>query len=324
MAQLTIAKALNEGLRAAMERDDKVIVMGEDVGKLGGVFRVTDGLQKDFGEARVMDTPLAESGIVGTAIGLAIRGYRPVCEIQFDGFVYPAYDQIVSQLAKMHARSKGSVKMPIVIRIPFGGGIGAVEHHSESPEAYFAHTAGLKVVACSNPTDAYFMIQQAIASNDPVVFFEPKRRYWEKGEVDTAATPDPLWQARVVREGTDLTLLAYGPMVKTCLDASAAAAEEGRSLEVVDLRTLSPLDFGAVTASVRKTKRCVVVHEAPSNVGLGAELAARLSEDLYYEMEAPVLRVTGYDTPYPPSRLEEEYLPDLDRVLHSVDRSLAY
>ena len=324
MTQLTIAKALNEGLRAAMERDDKVLVMGEDVGKLGGVFRVTDGLQKDFGEARVMDTPLAESGIVGTAIGLAIRGYRPVCEIQFDGFVYPAYDQIVSQLAKYHARSKGSVKMPIVIRIPFGGGIGAVEHHSESPEAYFAHTAGLKVVACANPTDAYFMVQQAIASDDPVIFFEPKRRYWEKGEVDTAATPAPLWESHVVRAGTDLTLLAYGPMVKTCLDAAAAAAEEGRSLEVVDLRTLSPLDFATITASARRTKRVVVVHEAPSNVGLGAELAARLSEDLYYEMEAPVLRVTGYDTPYPPSRVEEDYLPDLDRVLHAVDRSLAY
>ncbi|MDP9182344.1 MAG: alpha-ketoacid dehydrogenase subunit beta [Actinomycetota bacterium] len=324
MAQLTIAKALNEGLRVAMESDPKVLIMGEDVGKLGGVFRVTDGLQKDFGEARVMDTPLAESGIVGTAIGLAMRGFRPVCEIQFDGFVYPAYDQIVSQLAKMHARSKGSVKMPIVIRIPFGGGIGAVEHHSESPEAYFAHTAGLKVVACSNPTDAYFMIQQAITSNDPVIFFEPKRRYWEKGDVDTSATPGSLWQARVVREGTDLTLLAYGPMVKTCMEAASAAAEEGRSLEVVDLRSLSPLDFSTITASVRRTKRCVVVHEAPSNVGIGAELAARLSEDLYYEMEAPVLRVTGYDTPYPPSRLEEDYLPDLDRVLHSVDRSLAY
>jgi 2-oxoisovalerate dehydrogenase E1 component beta subunit len=321
---LTIAKALNEGLRVAMERDDKVLVMGEDVGKLGGVFRVTDGLQKDFGEARVMDTPLAESGIVGTAIGLAIRGYRPVCEIQFDGFVYPAYDQIVSQLAKMHARSKGSVKMPVVIRIPFGGGIGAVEHHSESPEAYFAHTAGLKVVACSNPADAYFMVQQAIASDDPVIFFEPKRRYWEKGEVDTAATPMSLWAARVARSGDDCTLLAYGPMVKTCLEAAAAAEEEGRSLEVVDLRSLSPVDYDVIRASVRRTKRCVVVHEAPQNVGLGAEIAARLSEELYYEMEAPVLRVTGYDTPYPPSRLEEEYLPDLDRVLHTVDRSLAY
>ena len=324
MAQLTMAKALNEGLRAAMEKDPKVLLMGEDIGKLGGVFRVTDGLQKDFGEDRVFDTPLAESGIIGTAIGLAIRGYRPVCEIQFDGFIYPAYDQIVSQLAKIHARSKGTVKMPVTIRVPFGGGIGAVEHHSESPEAYFAHTAGLKVVSCSNPVDAHFMIQQAIASDDPVLFFEPKRRYWEKAEVDTTMTPDPLWQARVVREGTDATLIAYGPMVKTCMDAATAAEEDGRSLEVIDLRSLSPLDFPAVIASVRRTRRAVVVHEAPSFIGLGAEIAARLSEELYYEMEAPVLRVTGFDTPYPPSRVEEEYLPDLDRVLHAVDRSLGY
>ncbi len=324
MAQLTLAKALNEGLRAAMEKDPKVLMMGEDIGKLGGVFRVTDGLQKDFGEDRVFDTPLAESGIVGTAIGLAIRGYRPVCEIQFDGFVYPAYDQIVSQLAKMHARSKGAVKLPITIRIPFGGGIGAVEHHSESPEAYFAHTAGLKVVACSNPLDGYYMLQQAIASNDPVIFFEPKRRYWEKAEVDTTLTPEPLHAARLVRPGADATLVAYGPMVKTCLDAATAAEDDGRSLEVIDLRSLSPLDFPVVLESVRRTKRMIVVHEAPSFVGLGAELAARVSEELYYEMEAPVLRVTGFDTPYPPSRVEEEYLPDLDRVLHAVDRSLRY
>ena len=321
MTVLTIAKALNEGLRACLERDPKVILMGEDIGKLGGVFRVTDGLQKDFGEDRVFDTPLAESGIVGTAIGLAMRGYRPVCEIQFDGFVYPAYDQIVSQLAKMHARSRGQLPMPITIRIPFGGGIGAVEHHSESPEAYFAHTSGLKVVTCSNPVDAYFMIQQAISSDDPVIFFEPKRRYWEKAEVDTSMTPDPLHSARVVRSGTDCTLIAYGPMVKTCLDAATASQHD---LEVVDLRTLSPLDLPTVLASVRRTGRAVVVHEAPSFVGLGAELAARLSEELYYEMEAPVLRVTGYDTPYPPSRLEEDYLPDLDRVLFAVDRSLAF
>ena len=321
---VTMAKALNDGLRKTMEDDPKVVIMGEDVGKLGGVFRITDGLQKDFGEDRVFDTPLAESGIVGTAIGLAIRGYRPVCEIQFDGFVYPAYDQIVSQLAKMHARSRGAVKLPITIRIPFGGGIGAVEHHSESPEAYFAHTAGLKVVTCSNPLDGYFMLQQAIASNDPVIFFEPKRRYWEKAEVDTAATPEPLHAARVVRPGSDATLVAYGPMVKTCLDAASAAEEDGRSLEVVDLRSLSPLDFPVVLESVRRTKRLVVVHEAPSFVGLGAEIAARVSEELYYEMEAPVLRVTGFDTPYPPSRVEEDYLPDLDRVLHAVDRSLGY
>ena len=324
MATMTMAKALNEGLRTAMEKDPKVLLMGEDIGKLGGVFRVTDGLQKDFGEDRVFDTPLAESGIVGTAIGLAIRGYRPVCEIQFDGFIYPAYDQIVSQLAKIHARSKGSVPMPVTIRVPFGGGIGAVEHHSESPEAYFAHTAGLKVVACSNPLDAHFMIQQAIASDDPVLFFEPKRRYWEKADVDTSLTPEPLWQARVVREGTDATLIAYGPMVKTCLDAATAAEEDGRLLEVVDLRSLSPLDYRTVFASVRRTKRAVVVHEAPRSLGMGSEIAARLSEELYYEMEAPVLRVTGFDTPYPPSRVEEDYLPDLDRVLHAVDRSLGY
>ncbi|MDT7547501.1 MAG: 2-oxoisovalerate dehydrogenase component beta subunit [Actinomycetota bacterium] len=324
MAQMTMAKALNEGLRLAMEADPKVVLMGEDIGKLGGVFRVTDGLQKDFGEDRVFDTPLAESGIIGTAIGLAIRGYRPVCEIQFDGFVYPAYDQIVSQLAKMHSRSRGALKMPVVIRIPFGGGIGAVEHHSESPEAYFAHTAGLKVVSCSNPVDAFFMIQQAIASDDPIIFFEPKRRYWEKAEVDPTMAPDALWGARVVRPGTDATLVAYGPMVKTCMDAATAAEEDGRSLEVVDLRSLSPLDFPTVLESVRRTKRLVIVHEAPSFVGLGAEIAARVSEELYYEMEAPVLRVTGYDIPYPPSRVEEEYLPDLDRVLHVVDRSLGY
>ena len=324
MPELTMARALNEGLRAAMERDPKVLVMGEDVGRLGGVFRVTDGLQKDFGESRVMDTPLAESGIIGTAIGLAMRGYRPVCEIQFDGFIYPAYDQIVSQLAKMHARSRGKVPMPLTIRVPFGGGIGAVEHHSESPEAYFAHTAGLKVVACSHPADAYAMVQQAISSNDPVLFFEPKRRYWDKGEVDLDATASSLWSARVLRPGTDATLIAYGPMVRTCLEAAQAAEQDGRDLEVVDLRSLSPLDFTTLIASVRRTRRAIVVHEAPSFLGLGSEIAARLGEELYYDMEAPVLRVGGYDVPYPASRLEEDYLPDLDRVLHAVDRSLAF
>jgi pyruvate dehydrogenase E1 component beta subunit len=327
MAQIPLAKALNLGMRRAMERDPKVLIMGEDVGKLGGVFRVTDGLQKDFGEDRVLDTPLAESGIIGTAIGLALRGYRPVCEIQFDGFVYPAYDQIVSQLAKMHMRSLGHIKLPVVVRIPFGGGIGAVEHHSESPEAYFAHTAGLRVVACSNPSDAYWMIQQAISCEDPVIFFEPKRRYWEKAEVDEGAAPDavpPLSAARVVQEGTDCTVAAYGPMVKVCLDAAAAAAEEGRSLEVIDLRSLSPLDTDAVQASVERTGRLVVVHEAPVNGAIGAEIAAQITERCFYLLQAPVLRVGGYDTPYPPSRLEEHFLPDLDRVLDAVDRSLAF
>ncbi len=324
MPQMTMAKALNEGLRKTMEDDPKVVLMGEDIGKLGGVFRVTDGLQKDFGEDRVFDTPLAESGIVGTAIGLAIRGYRPVCEIQFDGFIYPAYDQIVSQLAKIHARSRGQVKMPVTIRVPFGGGIGAVEHHSESPEAYFAHTAGLKVVAVSNPVDAYWGIQQAIAHPDPIVFLEPKRRYWEKAEVDTDAAPGPLFASRVVRGGDDVTVLAYGPMVKTALQAAQAAEEEGRSLEVIDLRTLSPLDLDPVFESVRRTGRCVVVHEAQVTLGLGAEIAARVTEACFHSMEAPVLRVGGYDTPYPPSKLEEEYLPDLDRVLDAVDRSLGF
>ncbi|MFE7133857.1 alpha-ketoacid dehydrogenase subunit beta [Streptomyces sp. NPDC057638] len=322
--KLPLARALNESLRRALENDPKVLIMGEDVGKLGGVFRITDGLQKDFGEDRVIDTPLAESGIIGTAIGLALRGYRPVAEIQFDGFVFPAYDQIVTQLAKMHARALGKVKLPVVVRIPYGGGIGAVEHHSESPEALFAHVAGLKVVSPSNPSDAYWMLQQAIQSDDPVIFFEPKRRYWDKGEVDTDAIPGPLHTARVVRTGTDLTLAAYGPMVKVCTEAAEAAAEEGRSLEVVDLRSVSPIDFDTIQTSVEKTGRLVVVHEAPVFLGSGAEIAARITERCFYQLEAPVLRVGGFHAPYPPARVEEEYLPGLDRVLDAVDRSLAY
>ena len=325
MTEMALGKAINAGLRRAMEGDAKVLVMGEDVGKLGGVFRVTDGLQKDFGEDRVIDTPLAESGIIGTAVGLALRGYRPVCEIQFDGFVFPGYDQIVSQVAKMHFRSGGRLRIPIVIRIPFGGGIGAVEHHSESPEGYFVHTPGLKVVAVSNPLDAYWMIQQAIALDDPVLFFEPKRRYWDKAEVDEDGSPAlPLAAARVVQAGTHATVVAYGPMVRTCLDAAAAAAEESRSIEVIDLRSLSPLDMPVLHDSVRKTGRCVVVHEAQRTLGVGAEIAARVTEECFYSLEAPVLRVTGYDTPYPPARVEEEYLPDLDRVLDGVDRVLAF
>jgi len=327
MTTLTLSKAINHGLRKSLEADPKVLIMGEDVGKLGGVFRVTDGLQKDFGEARVVDTPLAESGIVGTAIGLALRGYRPVCEIQFDGFVFPAFDQIVSQLAKQRLRSLGRVSMPVVIRIPCGGGIGAVEHHSESPEAYFVHAAGLRVVACSGPADAYTMIQQSIACDDPVIFFEPKRRYWDKAEVDTTASLAealPLTSARIVTEGTDATVIAYGPMVRTCVEAAVAAREDGRALEVIDLRSLSPLDIDTVTASVRKTGRCVVVHEAPVTAGLGAEVAARVTQECFYHLEAPVLRVGGFSTPYPPSRLEEHYLPDLDRVLDAVDRAFAF
>jgi len=323
--KVTLAKALNMGLRQAMEDDPKVLLMGEDVGKLGGVFRITDGLQKDFGEDRVIDSPLAESGIVGTAVGMALRGYKPVVEIQFDGFVYPAYDQIVCQVAKMCYRSQGRSPMPMVIRIPFGGGIGAVEHHSESPEAQFAHTPGLKVVACSNPVDGYWMIQQAIACPDPVIFLEPKRQYHaDKAELDDSLTPDPLFASRVVKRGTDVTVLAYGPTVKTALKAAEAAGNEGRSLEVIDLRTLSPLDMAPVLESVRRTGRAVVTHEAHVNLGMGAELAARITEECFYSLEAPVLRVGGFDTPYPASRIEEDFLPDLDRVLDAVDRTLDY
>ncbi|WP_336085041.1 alpha-ketoacid dehydrogenase subunit beta [Nocardia sp. SSK8] len=320
----TFAAALNTGLRRSMEDDAKVVLLGEDIGRLGGVFRVTDTLQKDFGDNRVIDTPLAESGIVGTAFGMALRGYRPVVEIQFDGFVYPAFDQIVSQVAKIHYRTGGKVKAPLTIRIPFGGGIGAVEHHSESPEAYFAHTAGLRVVAPSTPADAYSMLRQAIALDDPVVFFEPKRRYWDKAEVDFDGEPDlPLHRARVCTAGTDATIVAYGGTVASALTAAKIAAEEGHSLEVIDLRSLSPLDVDTIADSVDKTGRLIVVHEAPVFAGLGAEIAARITERCFYHLEAPVLRVGGYDIPYPPAKLEKHHLPDPDRVLAAVDRCLA-
>ncbi|HEY1616245.1 MAG TPA: alpha-ketoacid dehydrogenase subunit beta [Streptosporangiaceae bacterium] len=327
MTTMTLSKALNEGLRKALENDPKALIMGEDVGKLGGVFRVTDGLQKDFGEARVIDTPLAESGIIGTAIGLALRGYRPICEIQFDGFVYPAYDQIVSQLAKMRYRSLGHVSLPIVVRIPFGGGIGAVEHHSESPEALFTHVPGLRVVSCGDPVEAYTMIQLAVTCDDPVIFFEPKRRYWERADIDAASALGqalPLDKARTLISGTDVTVIAYGPMVKTCAEAAVAAEADGRSLEVIDLRTLAPLDTETIVESVRRTGRCIVVHEATVTGGIGAEIAALVTEQCFYQLEAPVLRVGGYSTPYPPSRLEDHYLPDLDRVLDAVDRTFGY
>ncbi|NHC46543.1 alpha-ketoacid dehydrogenase subunit beta [Motilibacter aurantiacus] len=319
-----MARAIGMGLRRALEDDPKTLVMGEDVGQLGGVFRVTDGLLKDFGEARVIDTPLGEAGIIGTAVGLALRGYRPVCEIQFDGFVYPAFDQIVSSLAKLHARSRGSLTVPVVIRIPFGGGIGAVEHHSESPEAYFTHTPGLRVVSPATPNDAYWMIQQAISCADPVVFLEPKRRYWEKSELDIESEPLPMGAARLVLPGSQVTIAAYGPTVRTALDAAATAREEGLSLEVIDLRSLSPLDVDAVEASVRRTGRLVVVHEAVVAHGVGAELAAQITERCFHSLEAPVLRVGGAAVPYPPARVEEHYLPDVDRLLHAVDRALAY
>lgn len=321
---MAIAKALNAGLQKAMQDNPKVLMFGEDVAELGGVFRVTEGLHKEFGQQRVFNSPIAESGIVGTAIGLAMRGYRPVVEMQFDGFVFPAFNQITTQLAKLTYRSEGFTQMPVVIRIPYGGGIGAVEHHSESPEAYFAHTAGLRIVTPSNPNDAYWMIQQAIDNPDPVIIFEPKRRYWQKGPVNLDTPPMPLHSARLLREGSDLTLLAYGPMVTTALQAAEIGAEEGVNIEVIDLRSLSPVDYPTIFASVQKTGRAVIVHEAPTNVSLSSEISARITENLFYQLEAPVLRVGGFDTPYPPAKLEEAYLPDADRILEAVDRAMAY
>ncbi|MFD7937447.1 alpha-ketoacid dehydrogenase subunit beta [Streptomyces sp. NPDC059755] len=323
MTTTTLARAINDGLRHALSNDPSVLLLGEDIGRLGGVFRVTDGLRADFGADRVVDTPLGEAGIVGTAVGLAMRGYRPVCEIQFDGFVYPAVNQIITQLAKYRHRSDGRIAMPVVIRIPYGGGIGSIEHHSESPEAYFAHTPGLKVVTCATPDDAFTMIGQAISSDDPVIFLEPKRRYWSKGEV-TDAPSLGLHRARTVRDGSDLTLVAYGPLVAPALEVARVAEEEGRSVEVIDLRSLAPLDTATVIASVLRTGRLVVAHEASRTHGIGAEIAARVQEEAFYALEAPVLRVTGYDTPYPPSRLEEEWLPGVERMLAAVDRSLAH
>lgn len=336
---LPFGRAINAGLRRAMERDDKVLLMGEDIATLGGVFRITEGLLDDFGADRVVDTPLAESGIIGTAIGMTYAGYRPVCEIQFDGFIFPAYDQITTQLAKLSYRTAGRHAAPVVIRVPYGGGIGAIEHHSESPEALFAHVPGLRVITPSTPGDAYVMIQQAIASPDPVLFFEPKARYWDRGEVATGQSDAELgidgglltdWgttqmqSAVTIRSGADVTVVAYGPTVRTAMMAANTAEEEGISAEVIDLRSLSPIDFATITASVRKTGRLVIAHEAPVFMGPGAEIAARISEDCFYHLEAPVKRVGGFHTPYPVSKIEDDYLPNLDRLMFAIDESLGY
>jgi 2-oxoisovalerate dehydrogenase E1 component beta subunit len=321
---VTMAQALNRALHDAMAADDRVLMFGEDVGRLGGVFRVTDGLQATYGEDRCFDTPLAESGIVGTAIGLAMYGYRPIAEMQFDGFSYPAFEQIVSHLAKLRNRSRGTMRLPVTIRIPYGGGIGAVEHHSESPEGYWVHTAGLKVVTPGNPEDAYGMLREAIASDDPVIFLEPKRRYWMRSQAELPAEVPAMRHAAVVREGTDVSVVAYGPMVRTALEAAEAAEQEGWSLEVVDLRTLNPLDMDTVLGSVRKTGRCIVVHEAPQTLGIGSEVAARIQEHAFYHLESPVLRATGFDTPYPPAKLEGYWLPDVERILDLAETSLSY
>ncbi|ROR36239.1 pyruvate dehydrogenase E1 component beta subunit [Curtobacterium sp. JUb34] len=321
---LPMAKALNAGLAAAMQADDKVLLMGEDIGQLGGVFRITEGLQDRFGPERVRDTPLAEAGIIGTAIGLALRGYRPVVEIQFDGFVWPGFDQITSQLAKMANRLPAHMSLPVVIRIPYGGHIGAVEHHQESPEAYFAHTPGLRVVSPSTPNDAYWMIQEAIASKDPVVFLEPKSRYWPKGQVDLVDGHVPMHTTRVARTGTEVTLVGHGAMVATLMQAAELAESEGTSCEVIDLRSISPIDWEPILTSVRKTGRLVIAQEASGFVSVGSEIAATVAEKAFYTMQAPPLRVSGFDVPFPVSKLEHLHLPDADRVLEAVDRALAY
>lgn len=323
-AQLPLAKAINAGLHQAMTEDDRVLLLGEDIGSLGGVFTVTAGLKAEFGSSRVFDTPLSEGGIVGSAIGLAMAGFRPVCEIQFDGFIFPGFDQITSQLAKMTNRHAGSLTMPIVIRVPYGGGIGAIEHHQESPEAYFAHTPGLRLVSPSTAHDAYWMIQEAVRSDDPVMFFEPKRRYWQKGPVDKSAAGIELHAARVIREGSQITLAGHGAMVGVMLQAAELAAADGVSIEVVDIRSLSPVDFSPIVASVEKTGHLVLVQEAPNFVSLGSEIAAHVTERAFYSLEAPVIRVGGFDVPFPPAKLEGLYVPDADRVLEAVERSLAY
>jgi len=321
--RLTMVQAVNRALHDAMAADERVLVFGEDVAGLGGVFRVTEGLAAAFGEKRCFDTPLAESAIVGIAVGLALRGFVAVPEIQFDGFSYPAFDQIVSHLAKYRMRSHGEIDLPVTVRIPSFGGIGAVEHHSESTETYWLHTAGLKVVVPSTPSDAYWLLRYAIAGRDPVIFMEPKRRYWAREAVDTTAPAPAIGRAAIRRTGSDVTVLTYGGLVGTALHAAdLAAGTRGADLEVVDLRSLNPLDFDTVAGSVRKTGRAVVMHEGPRTLGFGAELAARISEELFYDLEAPVLRATGFDTPYPPARLEKLWLPGPDRLLDCVEKTL--
>lgn len=320
-----MVQAINSALRDAMAADQTVVVFGEDVARQGGVFRVTEGLAGQFGRQRCFDTPLAESAIIGVSIGMAIRGLRPVPEIQFDGFSYPAFDQIASHLAKYRSRTRGAVPMPVTVRVPSFGGIGAAEHHSESTETYWVHTAGLKVVTPGTPHDAYWLLRHSIACDDPVIYLEPKRRYWTKAEVATDAPAPGIGEAVIRRAGTDVTVVTYGGLVGTALQAAErAASQRGWDLEVVDLRSLAPLDFGTVAASVARTGRCVVLHEGPRTLGMGAEIAARVQEELFYHLESPVLRATGFDTPYPPARLEAAWLPGADRLLDVVERSLGY
>ncbi|SFK11703.1 pyruvate dehydrogenase E1 component beta subunit [Amycolatopsis sacchari] len=324
MPEYSLQQALNLALQHACEDDDRVLLFGEDVGRLGGVFRVTDGLQAKFGEERVFDTPLAESAIMGMAVGLAMAGWRPVPEIQFDGFSYPAIDQIVNQVARLHYRSRGTMPMPITLRLPSFGGIRAPEHHGESLEALFAHVPGLKVVSPSSPSEGYRLLRQAIADPDPVIFMEPKSRYWHKESFEPTDATDPVGTSRVVRQGKHATLVAWGAMVSRCLQVAELAAEDGVELEVLDLRWLKPIDTDGLAASVSRARRAVVVHEAPLTAGLGAEVATLITERCFGELKAPVQRVTGFDVPYPSGDLEDEYLPSIDRILTGVQTTLEY
>ena len=315
-----MARALNQALADALAADERVVVFGEDVGTLGGVFRITDGLAARFGDSRVFDTPLAEAGIVGTAIGMAMNGLRPVVEMQFDAFSYPAFEQITSHLAKLRNRTRGAIELPVVVRIPVGGGIGGVEHHSDSSEAYYTHTPGLRVVVPATPADAYSMLRAAIECPDPVIFLEPKRCYWAKEAAALRYPGAPLDHAVIRRPGMDVSLIAYGSTVSTALDAADAAQEDGWDIEVIDLRSLAPFDDATVVPAVRRTGRAVVVHEATGFGGYGAEVTARLSEQCFHHLQAPILRVTGFDIPYPPPKLEKHHLPSVDRVLDAVAR----
>jgi 2-oxoisovalerate dehydrogenase E1 component beta subunit len=323
MAELSMVQALNAALRHCLAEDPRALVFGEDVGRLGGVFRVTDGLQREFGESRVFDTPLAESGIVGIAVGLAMAGWRPVPEIQFDGFSFPALDQVLTNLARYRTRSRGAYPMPVTLRLPSFGGIAGPEHHSESPEVLYAHTAGLKVVSPSGPREAFELLVQAVRDPDPVVFLEPKSRYWAREAVPTSGIASlPVGRARVVRSGSHATLVAWGAMVQRCLEVAGAAEEDGVSLEVVDLRWLAPLDEETLVESVARTGRAVVVHEAPRTAGFGAEVSARLMELAFGSLRSPVVRVCGWDVPYPAAAVEQDYIPSVDRVLLAVQRVL--
>jgi len=324
MTEWTMSAALNRALRDALDDDPRVLVFGEDVGRSGGVFRVTDGLQASFGDRRVFDTPISEAGIVGAAVGLCFAGWRPVVELQFDAFSYPAFEQIVDHVAKMRMRVRGRVDVPVTIRIPSFGGIKGKEHHGESPETYYAHTAGLKVVAPSSALDAYRLVRQAIADPDPVIVLEPKARYWSKETGELSAEGPEIGEGRVLRNGDDVTLVAYGAMVARTLDAAAALADGGVAARVVDLRSLAPLDEDLLARCARETGRVVVVHEAPRSVGLGAEVAARVMELAFDHLQAPVGRVTGWDVPYPPAALEQHYLPTIERICDAAQAAVSY